>query len=102
MRLIDADALLAEYDRIHVGEPGRARKLIEEQPTVDAVDVVRCKDCKYFSFTTLGMQFACWHEAYKIFGETGEHASHTICTRIDSEEHFCSYGERSDNADQRA
>ena len=25
MRLIDADALIAEYDRVHVGEPGGAR-----------------------------------------------------------------------------
>lgn len=36
-RLIDADALLAEYDRQHEGEPGKARKLIEDAPTVDAV-----------------------------------------------------------------
>ena len=43
MRLIDADALLAAYDREHVGPPGRARKLIEEAP--DAV--VKCKDCKH-------------------------------------------------------
>ncbi len=35
MRLIDADTLLAEYDRQHVGPPGAARKLIEEAPTVD-------------------------------------------------------------------
>lgn len=39
-RLIDADALLAEYDRVHIGEPGKARKLIAEMPTVDAVEVV--------------------------------------------------------------
>lgn len=37
MRLIDADALLAEYDRQHEGEPGKARKLIEDAPTVAAV-----------------------------------------------------------------
>nr|DAE73014.1 MAG TPA: hypothetical protein [Caudoviricetes sp.] len=37
MRLTDADALLAEYDRQHEGEPGGARKLIEDAPTVDAV-----------------------------------------------------------------
>ena len=42
MRLIDADTLLAEYDKIHVGEPGRARKLIAEQPTIE---IVLCKDC---------------------------------------------------------
>ena len=36
MRLIDADALLAEYDRVHVGPPGGARKLIEDAPTIEA------------------------------------------------------------------
>lgn len=39
MRLIDADALLAEYDRQHEGEPGKVRKLIEDAPTVAAVPV---------------------------------------------------------------
>lgn len=39
MRLIDADALLAEYDWQHEGEPGKARKLIEDAPTVAAVPV---------------------------------------------------------------
>ena len=34
MRLIDADELLRRYDKTHVGEPGRARKLIEKAPTV--------------------------------------------------------------------
>lgn len=38
-RLIDANALLAEYDRQHKGEPGKARKLIEDAPTVAAVPV---------------------------------------------------------------
>lgn len=37
--LIDADDLLAEYDRQHEGEPGKARKLIEDAPTVAAVPV---------------------------------------------------------------
>ena len=40
-RLIDANALIAEYDRLHVGEPGKARKLMADAPTVDAVEVVR-------------------------------------------------------------
>ena len=63
-RLIDADALLAEYDRQHEGEPGKARKLIEDAPTIDrptrsqfkrmAVQlgyepVVRCKECVYWT-----------------------------------------------------
>ena len=39
MRLICDDDLLAEYDRQHEGEPGKARKLIEDAPTVAAVPV---------------------------------------------------------------
>jgi hypothetical protein len=45
---IDRNALLAEYDRVHIGEPGKARKLIAEAPTVDAVEVVRCKNCRHY------------------------------------------------------
>lgn len=36
-RYIDADALIAEYDRVHIGAPGGARKLMVEAPTVDVV-----------------------------------------------------------------
>ena len=32
--LISRKALLAEYDRVHVGPPGGTRKLIEEAPAV--------------------------------------------------------------------
>ena len=46
-RLIDANALIVEYDRLHIGEPGKARKLIEDAPTVEAVEIVRCRDCKH-------------------------------------------------------
>ena len=37
--LIIRSALLAEYDRVHVGEPGGERKLIAEAPAVDAEPV---------------------------------------------------------------
>ncbi len=37
MRYIDADALIAEYDRVHVGAPGGARKLMVDAPTADVV-----------------------------------------------------------------
>lgn len=39
MRLIDADALLVKYDSEHEGPPGRARKLIEDAPTIDAIPI---------------------------------------------------------------
>lgn len=33
--LIDRDALIAEYDRVHVGAPGGARKLMQDAPAVN-------------------------------------------------------------------
>ena len=55
MDLIDRAALIAEYDRQHEGAPGKARKLMEDAPTIDAVPVVHGKavhirpdiDCAY-------------------------------------------------------
>lgn len=38
-RLIDADALLEAYDAQHEGQPGRARKLIEDAPTIDVASL---------------------------------------------------------------
>ena len=34
-RYIDVDALIAEYDRVHVGPAGGARKLMVDAPTAD-------------------------------------------------------------------
>lgn len=100
MRLVDADDLLAEYDRQHKGEPGKARKLIEDAPTIDrptrsqfkrmAVQlgyekVVRCKDCKYWQDNNDGYP----HEECRWgHGETPD------------EEDFCSYGERKNNGNE--
>ena len=68
-RLIDVDALIAEYDRVHIGEPGKARKLMEDAPTIDAVPVVRCKDCRHSILPEL-MTAECtyWHEVVGING----------------------------------
>lgn len=35
--LISRKAMIAEYDRVHIGPPGGARKLMEDAPGVDAV-----------------------------------------------------------------
>ena len=56
--------------------------------------IIRCKDCKHFSCTTIGMPYACWRGGSTIWGETGEHQGHHCCIRVDSPEHFCSYAER--------
>ena len=47
-RYTDIDKLIAEYDRVHVGPPGGARKLMEDAPIADVVEVVRCKDCIHY------------------------------------------------------
>lgn len=36
---IERNALIAEYDRVHVGSPGGARKLMEDAPTADVKEV---------------------------------------------------------------
>ncbi len=58
------------------------------------IEVVRCRECKYFSQTTLGMNYACWHGADTVWGETGEHAGHNVCQRLESDNGYCSYGVR--------
>ena len=57
MRLIDADKLIKELDAlaINIATQGKtetyiredAVEIIDSMPTIDAVEVVRCKDCKY-------------------------------------------------------
>ena len=53
MRLIDADALeeaMWPFERIgwEIGWNDALRVVMKEAPTVDAVEVVRCKDCIHF------------------------------------------------------
>ena len=79
-RLIDANALIAEYDRVHIGEPGKARKLMENAPTVDAVEVVRCRDCKHWHKETLFCDYMPYVEAQDRVNWYADD--------------FCSYGER--------
>lgn len=49
MRLIDADELIEIAHRIRLDSRERIERMIESAPTVDAVEVVRCKDCKYYN-----------------------------------------------------
>ena len=68
MRLIDADAYQYSGDLVN-------------EPTINAVEVVRCKDCKH-SHSSYGKWF-CHQKTYRHM----------------SPEDFCSYGERKDGAD---
>lgn len=82
MRLIDADALVAAYDAAHDGPPGKARTLIMNAPTVDAVPVVRCKDCSYWDTT-----YSC-NEVHKC----------VIHQEWFKPNYYCAEGERRDNS----
>jgi hypothetical protein len=76
-RLIDANALMESkwWDSLKDDfDKARAKIIVQSCPTVDAVEVVRCKDCKRFD--------VCFPTPYiKKLHELA----------------FCSYGERRDN-----
>ena len=60
------------------------RDRINEMPTVDAVPVVRCKDCKYLNIINKAPLYAYCGKSNYIFHLWEE----------DTREHFCSWGER--------
>ena len=86
-RLIDANALKSYMDecsketrfRVYYGY---ATSFIDAAPTVDAVEVVRCRDCKYHEDTlVIGFEHCC------LYGLTMRYND------------FCSYGKRDGGAD---
>ena len=91
-RLIDANALFKaiKADKVawRFGVPNtlgllfdKLRLIIKEQPTVDAVEVVRCKDCKKGHPELApngGVWCAVWNHVFR-------------------DDEFCSKGERKDN-----
>ena len=87
-RLIDANALKEKAEPEEVtGEGIVYVQDIDEAPTVDAVEVVRCKDCKHFD-NSEGIQ---WCKINSKF-YPGGFDWHSF-----PEDGFCSYGERKDN-----
>lgn len=95
MRLIDADAVKFNFpygydDNGILLVPYRdAKKLIEAAKTVDAVPVVRCKDCKWFADNNDGEWFGCWlFQTIRIIPEDAP-----------KPDDFCSYGERKEGAE---
>lgn len=88
MRLIDADALIAEYDRVHVGAPGGARKLMVDAPTIeperkwipcserlpnesDYIGVAECIDGAVWYYTDKGaMGLGYYYESTKAWSTT--------------------------------
>ena len=92
MRLIDADRLSeAIYDNVSapyeeaVWAKEDCLTEIDVAPTVDAVHVVRCRECKYRGTDDC------------IFHIKGESADEELLLKLDND--FCSYGERKEGAD---
>ena len=82
MRLIDANDVYSLFDksgfaRLHVAD-------IDTIPRVDAVEVVRCRECKHRGTD------------YCIFHIKGEPADEELLLKLDND--FCSYGERKEGA----
>ena len=88
MRLIDLDS---EYIQETLYRRGfKTRQGIEEwlnnSPTIDAVPVVRCKDCKH----------AWIHPCGYVYCHRDGRNAYEMTFNLDS---FCSYGERKEGAD---
>ena len=97
MRLIDADQMAVDESEAYMSTQvqitddlkwlvnfaahSKIQSLIADTPTVDAVPVVRCKDCKYYY--ECGVNF-CDRLGMDCPGDS---------------DFFCSYGERKDGAD---
>lgn len=94
MRLIDADALLADCVFSSPQFEKGMREFIADAPTIDAVPVVRCKDCKYSRTEklTVKSQVGLLETRSIRFCDKNEMP---IAVRADM--HFCSWGERKDN-----
>lgn len=59
---------------------------LQDTPTVDAVPVVRCKDCKWFADNNDGDWFGCWlFQTIQIIPED-----------TPKPDDYCRYGERKD------
>ena len=83
MRLIDIDEfdyenIMCSQDQLHW-----LNRQVEKQPVVDAVPVVRCKDCKYRVLDTVSGEDWCNHTL-------------GLCSEVYATD-FCCHGERKYN-----
>ena len=85
MRLIDADAFLKEYCEPYPHIYQAMSSAFKHAPKVDAVLVIRCRDCKH-----------CRRELAQGKWEGSCRYWNTHSVMLND---FCSYGERKDNED---
>ena len=99
MRLIDADWVLEHIKPYELSDEdwsvtgGTAIRLIHNAidgaPTIDAVPVVRCRECKHLNVVNRKELYAHCPKTNTVF----------LPFELDTREHFCSLGERKEGAD---
>lgn len=91
MRLIDVDEAIVnfgfEWDDI-LPTREEFREFLQEQPIIDAVEVVRCKDCTKFKQTGKYYDGPPYGYCYHLYHEPGSSPN-----EVDGDD-YCSYGER--------
>ena len=75
MRLIDADALMEDIRKNSASyfADDFAHEWVDKQPTVDAVPVIRCRDCKFLRFT--GTVWKCQNRLVMMLCEPNDYCS---------------------------
>ena len=97
-RLIDADWVLEHTKPYELSDEdwsvtgGTAIRLIhnaiDQAPTIDAVPVVRCRECKHLNVVNRKELYAHCPKTNTVF----------LPFELDTREHFCSLGERKEGA----
>lgn len=83
MRLIDADKYRIKITE-YLENDDETVEILDDMPTVDAVPVVRCKDCKN-SYDSVG----------------GRACAYGVCVDcVVPDDFFCIYGERKEGAER--
>lgn len=91
MRLIDADQAasienLDQYSDLEaaLGDVQTVRDILSDAPTIDAVPVVRCRECIYYKICDE------WKNGKRMLCEIHHHSY----LDHDGDNHFCSWGQR--------
>lgn len=90
MRLIDANALIKKWENVHSKDMSFAMAVIgaindvKKAPTVDAVPLIRCKDCKHY-------------DGYYCHNEWWGDGHGNYTPPIKSEDGFCDWAEGKEN-----
>ena len=94
MKLIDADEIenkavpMDSYDGFWSGTAVKL-SVIRKSPTIDAVPVVRCRECKHLNVLNRKELYAHCPKTNTVF----------LPFELDTREHFCSLGERKEGTD---